>query len=94
MMRFRLTAPLVVARDQPKSCSSGSSSAPVEDRNPAAAISAPMVIAATNHARCTAVSGDGRVSTGAVTTPILGSGGGAPEPGRPTDLDIRPSLTS
>ena len=49
--RLRVTAPLVVARDQPKSSSSGSSSAPVDERNPAAATRAPMVIAATNQAR-------------------------------------------
>ena len=49
--RLSVTAPLVVARDQPKSSSRGSSSAPVDERNPAAATRAPMVIAATNHAR-------------------------------------------
>ena len=50
-MRLRLTAPLVVARDQPKSSSSGTSSAPVEERKPAAATSAAMVMPATHQAR-------------------------------------------
>ena len=53
MIRLRLTAPLVVARDQPNSCSRGSSSAPVDDRNPAAATKAAIVIPATHQARCT-----------------------------------------
>src|SRR6478735_7668694 len=51
MTRLRLTAPDVVARDQPNSCSSGSSSAPVEERNPAAATRAAMVTPATLQAR-------------------------------------------
>jgi hypothetical protein len=41
----------VVPRDQPNSFSSGSSSAPVEDRKPAAATSAAIVAAATHQAR-------------------------------------------
>ena len=51
MTRFRLTAPLVVARDQPNSSSSGTSRAPVDERKPAAATSAAMVTAATHQAR-------------------------------------------
>ena len=50
MIRLRLTAPLVVALDQPKSSSSGISNAPVEERKPAAAISAAIVTAATHQA--------------------------------------------
>ena len=46
-----MTAPLVVARDQPNSSSSGSSRAPVEERKPAAATRAAMVTAATHQAR-------------------------------------------
>ena len=45
MTRLRLTAPEVVPRDQPNSSSSGSSRAPVEDRNPAAATRAAIVAA-------------------------------------------------
>lgn len=51
MTRLRVTAPLVVVRDQPKSASSGSSSAPVVERNPAAATRAPIVASATHQAR-------------------------------------------
>ncbi len=51
MIRLRLTAPEVTPRDQPNSASSGSSRAPVEDRNPAAATSAAIVAAATHQAR-------------------------------------------
>ena len=65
-MRLRLTAPEVVARDQPNSSSSGTSSAPVDERKPAAAISAAMVTPATNQARCTRGARVGR-STVAVT---------------------------
>ena len=46
-----MTAPDVVPRDQPNSCSSGSRSAPVEERKPAAATSAAIVAAATHQAR-------------------------------------------
>ena len=48
---MRLTAPEVTPRVQPNSFSSGSSSAPVEDRNPAAATRAAIVAAATHQAR-------------------------------------------
>ena len=51
MTRLRVTAPEVVPRDQPNSCSSGSRSAPVEERKPAAATSAAIVAAATHQAR-------------------------------------------
>ncbi len=51
MTRLRLTAPDVVARLQPNSCSSGSSRAPVEERNPAAATRAAIVAAATHQGR-------------------------------------------
>ena len=64
MTRLRLTAPDVVALDHPNSFSSGSSSAPVEERKPAAATRAAIVTAATHHGRmlvrtsgCAAVTG-------------------------------------
>ena len=62
-----LAAPLVVARVQPKSSSSGSNRAPVEERNPAAATRAPIVIAATNQARC-----QRRVRSGPSTVVVTG----------------------
>ncbi len=55
--RLRLTAPEVVARDQPNSDSTGSRSTPVEERKAAAATRAPRVTAAMSQARCHLVRG-------------------------------------
>jgi hypothetical protein len=51
--RLTVTAPEVVVLDQPNVASNGSISAPVEDRKPAAAMSADTTAAATNQARWT-----------------------------------------
>ena len=69
MTRLRLTAPEVVARVQPNSCSSGSSSAPVDDRKPAAATRAAIVTAATHHGRMLVRAGCGVGVAGLVVTP-------------------------
>ena len=63
MSRFALTAPEVVARLHPNSASIGSISAPVEDRNPAAATSAASTPSATHQARWIR----GRVRVGTLT---------------------------
>jgi hypothetical protein len=51
MTRLAVTAPEVMVRLHPNSCSSGSIRAPVEDRKPAAATKAPSTARATHQAR-------------------------------------------